>query len=215
MIQLLTLDGALVGARQRVQAAREQMARLRARYYLDYAFVHINKTGGSSVEQALGLPFQHKTALELRDELGASRWERRFTFTIVRNPWDRAVSHFYYRVMTNQTGLGENPIDFSEWIERVYVDRDPRYYDQPRMFMPQLDWLADEKGRLLVKLVGRYESLERDFTQICKNIGRARSSLPRLKASTRPHYREAYSDRTAEVVAQWFAKDIAAFDYAF
>ena len=204
MIQMLTLDG-----------ARERLAGLRARYYLNYAFVHINKTGGSSIERALGLPFQHKTALELRAELGASRWERRFTFTVVRNPWDRAVSHFYYRVMTNQTGLGDNPIDFSEWIERVYVDQDPKYYDQPRMFMPQVDWLADEKGRLLVKLVGRYESLERDFTQICKHIGRVQATLPRLKASTRPHYREAYNDRAAEVVARWFAKDIAAFDYAF
>lgn len=217
MNQLLTLHGArerLLDARWRVDAAMEKIAKLRARYYLKYAFVHINKTGGSSVEQALGLPFQHKTALELRDEMGAARWQRRFTFTIVRNPWDRAVSHFYYRVMTNQTGLGDGHLGFDEWVERVYVDRDPKYHDQPSRFMPQLDWITDADGKVLVEMVGRYESLERDFAQICKRIERE-ASLPRLKASRRPHYREAYNDRSAEIVAQWFAKDIAAFEYSF
>src|SRR5512142_172165 len=140
----------MLGVLAPLGCARERLALLRARYALDYVFIHINKTGGSSVERALGLPFQHKTAVELREEIGAGRWARCFKFTIVRNPWDRAVSHFYYRVQTNQTGLAERPIPFAEWVERVYVERDPRYHDQPRMFMPQVDWIADEGGRILV-----------------------------------------------------------------
>ncbi len=197
-----------------LEGARERLAHLRARYALDYVFIHINKTGGSSVERALGLPFQHKTALELRSEMGAARWARRFKFTIVRNPWDRAVSHFYYRVQTNQTGLGERPIPFGEWVERVYVQQDPEYYDQPRMFMPQVDWIADAGGRTLVDFVGRFETLERDFAAICGRL-RRRATLPHLKSSNRPDYRRAYSDTTAGIVATVFARDIEAFGYAF
>ncbi len=197
-----------------LEGAREKLAHLRARYTLDYVFVHINKTGGSSVERALGLPFQHRTAAELRAGMGAARWARRFKFTIVRNPWDRAVSHFYYRVQTNQTGLGDHPISFAQWLERVYVERDPRYYDQPRMFMPQVDWIADRDGRILVDFVGRFETLERDFAGICARIGR-RAELPHLKSSARPDYRAAYTDATAAIVARAFAPDIDAFGYAF
>ncbi len=194
--------------------ARERLALVRANHYLPYAFVHINKTGGSSVERALGLPFQHRTAVELREIVGEARWARRFKFTIVRNPWDRAVSHFYYRAQTNQTGLGDHPIPFLEWVERVYLDRDPKYRDQPRMFMPQLDWITDESGRILVDLVGRFESLEQDFARICQRIGRT-ATLPHLKGSSRPGYREAYTDRAAEIVGQAFERDVAAFGYAF
>lgn len=30
-----------------------------------FIFIHINKTGGSSVEKALNIPSEHKTALEI------------------------------------------------------------------------------------------------------------------------------------------------------
>ncbi len=197
-----------------LQSARERLALIRANHYLPYVFVHINKTGGSSVERALGLPFQHRTAVELREIVGEARWARRFKFTIVRNPWDRAVSHYHYRVMTNQTGLGEHPVPFLEWIERVYVDRDRRYYDQPRMFMPQVDWIADQDGSILVDLIGRFESLEQDFARICQRIGH-KATLPHLKGSTRPSYPAAYTERGAEIIGQAFARDIAAFGYTF
>jgi hypothetical protein len=197
-----------------VHRTLDRLADLRARYFLGYAFVHINKTGGSSIEQALGLPFQHKTAVEMRDEIGARRWAGRFTFSVVRNPWDRAVSHYYYRIQTNQTGLRDRPIPFGDWVEGVYAERDPRYYDKPRMFMPQLHWLLDENDRIMVSAVARFETLREDFGEICRLVRRP-AQLPHLKSSRRPHYREAYTDRSAELVARWFAEDIEEFGYSF
>ena len=58
----------------------------------DCFFIHINKTGGSSIRQALGVPQQHITASNLIKEVGLKRWKSRFTFSVVRNPWDRVVS---------------------------------------------------------------------------------------------------------------------------
>lgn len=52
------------------------------RVYLDpFVFIHINKTGGSSISTALRLPIEHKTAAEKIAQIGARRWDRRFTFT--------------------------------------------------------------------------------------------------------------------------------------
>ncbi len=192
------------------QAAR----RWYSRYVADYAFVHINKTGGSSIERALRLPFEHKTAAEKIAELGADEWARRYTFTVVRNPWDKVVSHYHYRVQTNQTGLGARPLPFGDWVRLAYRDHDPAYYDQPRMFMPQADWITGPDGGLLVDEVCRFETLAADFAAVCRRIGTS-AAIPHEKPSRRGPYREHYDDAAAEIVREAFARDIERFHYQF
>ncbi len=187
---------------------------LRERHLRPYVFIHINKTGGSSIEKALGVGLDHSTALEKYQQLGAAAWERKFTFTMVRNPWDKVVSHYHYRVRTNQTGLGDNPIPFEEWLQRVYVQRDPRYFDQPRMFMPQKHWLVNESGEMLVEFVGRFENLQQDFDLICQRL-QVKATLGHAKPSSRGSYRDYYTPETAALVAECFADDLELFGYEF
>lgn len=193
---------------------RDQVARLRTKYLIDVIFVHINKTGGSSIEVALGLPFQHRTALELRQDLGEERWRSRFSFAFVRNPWDRIASHYAYRVKTDQTGLGDRHIGFNDWVRLAYGERDPRYYDQPKMFMPQTHWIADTAGEIMVDFVGRFERLEHDFATVCERLGR-QARLPHLKRSGGSAPVEEYSDEAVEIVRTRFAEDIERFGYRF
>ena len=180
----------------------------------DFVFVHINKTGGTSIEAALGLKLRHRTAAQLRHELGREEWARRFTFAFVRNPWDKVVSHYHYRVKTNQTGLRKRTVEFNDWVRLAYGARDPQYYDKPRMFMPQLDWLTDRQGRILVNFVGRFERLEQDFGEVCRELGIS-AELPHLKSSGRRSYVDLYAPDTAEIVAERFAPDLREFGYVF
>ena len=178
-------------------------------------FVHINKTAGSSIEEALGLRFQHRTARDVVREIGQEAWRSSFTFTVVRNPWDKVVSHYSYRVQTNQTGLGSGTVGFAEWVREAYGRRDPRFYDKPMMFMPQLEWIVDAGGVILVNYVARFENLQADFAEICARIGRSPHALPHLKRSNRADYRSYYDDESREIVATWFRVDIEAFGYRF
>jgi chondroitin 4-sulfotransferase 11 len=183
--------------------------------YLDnFVFIHINKTGGSSVEKALKIPFEHKTALEKIDELGYDNWLKKFTFTVVRNPWDKVVSHYQYRVQTNQTDLGGNSLGFKDWLRLAYGEKNPLYYDKPKMFMPQSDWISDQEGRILVDHVCRFENLSDDFDYVCKKLKKS-VKLPHLKASKRGCYRDYYDDAAAEIVAHYFSNDIEQFGYRF
>lgn len=111
-----------------------KLRRWRNHHLSRYVFIHINKTAGSSIEQALELRFEHKTAIEKRSELGSRRWDRPFKFCFVRNPWDRVLSHYSYRVKTNQTGLGNGHLGFNKWVRVAYGERAPQYCDQPKMF---------------------------------------------------------------------------------
>lgn len=188
---------------------------LKERYAQPFAFVHINKTGGTSVVRALGIRFQHLTAQELREKLGDDRWESRYTFSFVRNPWDRAVSLYHFRVKTNQTGLGDHPIPFADWARACFRDRDPRFLNKPKMFAPQTDWLAGPNGEIDVDFVGRFERLSDDFEVVCEAIGRDGLSLPHLKSSSRGDYRSYYDIDAIDAVGDAFASDIATWGYAF
>lgn len=203
-----------MGARGPVHRLKRAVLDARERYGQRYAFVHINKTGGTSIVRALGMRFQHRTAAEMRAKLGDRRWERRFTFSVVRNPWDRAVSLYHFRVDTDQTGLGDGRLSFPDWAVAVYRDRDPELRDKPRMFAPQTWWLAGADGRPDVDRVARFERLGADFDDICRRIG-VRAELPHLKASRRGDYRRYYTPAAHDAVADAFASDIAEWGYRF
>jgi len=193
---------------------RRKIKSTRHLYFDNFEFIHINKTGGSSVEKALNMPLEHKTALEKIEEIGYDVWNRRLTFTVIRNPWDKVVSHYHYRVKTNQTSLSKKSIGFREWLQRAYRDRDPFYYDDPKMFMPQMDWLSDSDGNLLVDEIIRFEHLNQEFSVVMKKLGK-RVNLPHVKSSKRGNYKSYYDDDAVQIVQNCFEKDIDFFGYTF
>jgi len=197
-----------------VSRVRGKFFSLRHQYLDDFIFIHINKTGGSSVEKALKIPFEHKTALEKINEIGLAVWERKYTFAIVRNPWDKVVSHFHYRVQTNQTSLGENSIDFKEWVHLAYGEKNTFYRDNEKMFMPQTDWISDKNGKILVNKVVHFENLSAEFFEVCQMLGK-NLNLPHVKASKREHYKGYYDDKTALIINNCFKRDIENFGYKF
>jgi hypothetical protein len=179
-------------------------------------FVHISKTGGTSIARAIGQPWTvHPTAAEIRARVGGHVWSSKPSFAVVRNPWDRTVSEFHYRL---DHGRISRNISFEEWISRTLVEKDPAFWDGDRWFMPQMRWISEpsDSSIMIVDEVGRFETLDEDFQRFCRVHG-IDARLPHLNASQRDPstYRNFYSSPTRQIVAEWFAEDIAAFEYRF
>ena len=187
---------------------------VKERYFQNYIFIHINKTGGTSIEKALNLPLQHRSALDKKNYLGEEIWSKKFSFAFVRNPWDKVVSHFTYRLNTNQIKMDSEQIEFKKWVRLSYLEKNKKYYDNPKMFMPQMDWISDENGKVLVNFIGRFENIESDFNEVCSKLN-ITASLPHLKKSNRVDYKEYYNIETAEIIGELFKKDIEYFNYRF
>jgi hypothetical protein len=184
----------------------------------EFLFVWINKTAGVSVAKALGIKkdlYNHYTAMELRNILGAKAFANMFKFCFVRNPWDKVVSEFRFRIWTYQNDLTPET-SFTQWVNLAYVNKDPKYHDWPKMFLPQLEWITDEKGEIAVDFVGRFENVQNDFDRISDAIKIDRQSLRHENRSRKgDSYRNYYNSETKAIVEKLFKADIEYFGYEF
>lgn len=178
-----------------------------------FTFVHINKCGGTAVELALGLPKNHQTAAELRDEMGADDWAKRFTFSTVRNPFERVVSIYFYRVRTGQSGLGDRHLNINQWIERVWAEEDPAYFGAKALIATCFDWLSDEDG-LIVDEVLKLEDLDTEWDRVAERLGvDVRPGL--VNENSHPAYSDLLDPASRKTLERAFAADIDSFAYRY
>jgi hypothetical protein len=181
-----------------------------------YVFIHINRTGGANVAKALGMPIsQHLTVKELVRSIGKEEWETAFKFVFIRNPYSKVVSQYNYRFRTDQTKLKTQNITFKEWVIKTYgKEKDLAYYDNPKMFMPQVNWLKNISSELDVDYIGRFERIHTDYNIICSMLG-INKKLPYVKNSSREDYYRYYDKETRNIVYNWFREDFDTFRYRF
>jgi hypothetical protein len=131
-------------------------------------FVHINKTAGTSINNALNKRKLHLTVKEIIELIGEKEFNKATTFTICRNPYNRVYSMYRHRTRTNQCDMKTSPIPFNEWVERCFSSTPDPFYRNPqlKMFAPQVEWLQDKKGRVRVSEILRFESLSEDWQRL-------------------------------------------------
>jgi hypothetical protein len=210
----------------------------------NFLFVHIAKTGGTSVRAALSrlrwrdpwywpmfvcarlshlsghrigtkLP-RHSKVILAKELLPRDVFDGLFKFAFVRNPWDLQVSSFHHIRRERPQYLGGHE-DFEAFLRWKLDPQRPYQYHLDTSITPQTDYLVDLHGQVCVDFIGRYERLHEDFRQACTHIGIRPRTLPhRRQATDRGRdYRRYYTDDTAALVAQHFARDIELLDYAF
>lgn len=208
-------------------------------------FVHIAKTGGTSVRaalrpwrwspkytpalllasflsqatrprHALGVKIpRHAKAIAAKEMLPHEVFDGLFKFVFVRNPWDMQVSS-YHHMKRSGSPIMEGIHSFEDFL-RMKLDPERDYHFMLDISAEhQWEYLVDLRGNVIVDFIGRYETLEEDFQTICQRIGVAPPALPhRRHSADRRHYRDYYTDAMAEMVASHYRKDIELLNYEF
>ena len=182
-----------------------------------FIFIHINKTGGTSIGKAIGLRRKrHLTVSQIISKIGEQRFSNTFVFCVVRNPWDKVLSLYKYRVKTNQTNMRDNHISFNEWVKQTYgKEKNIFYYNKPLMFAPQSDWLKDKNGNLRVDKVLKFESLSDDFQDLTTFLGYNSKYLGKENSTEKVNYKNFYDESSRKIIEEWFSEDIKLFNYSF
>ena len=178
-----------------------------------FQFIHINKCGGSSIEIALGLTKTHDTAAERRAVIGRDAWDAAYTFATVRNPFDRVASIYYYRVRTDQHGLGDRHLGFNAWVRRTFAERHPDYWDGSALLKPAADWISAD-GEAIVEHVARLEDIAVEWPAICRRLGVERN-LKVTNQNSHPAHGRIFDADARRIIAEVFAEDLDRFGYTF
>lgn len=147
--------------------------------------------------------FNHCSASYIRNFIGRRRWGSYYTFCFERNPWDKAVSMYYW---VHKDSPDASPT-VAEWIDAGGAD------DIPGIDLYTID------GRIAVDDVFRYEDLAEAAETIAERIGLPEvPTLPRAKASIRrpdSAYRDVLTPSNRERIARLRAREIEMFGYAW
>jgi len=147
--------------------------------------------------------YNHMSALELRGRLPADTWNRYFKFSVERNPWDRAVSAYFW-----ENRNAKRLPDFMAFLQQL----------QREDLLSNFSTYAID-GRIVVDRMLRYEDLQSDLAQLGRDLGLPGPlTLPRTKQEFRKDrrpYTEFYSAEARNFVAAACAAEIEAFGYRF
>lgn len=214
------VDAAPENLLQRVRA-RRRAETFRA---AGVAFVHVPRTAGTSVASALyGRFIGHFGLADLmsvapHDVLELPR------FTIVRNPWDRAVSawsfarsgggasaHGAVQVHRPEQYAVPEFATFERFVEEWLAPRDPARLDG--IFRPQHAYVLDQQGLLNFGHCGRLENLARTEDWLSETLGRPIRFM-RQNTSSHQDYASYYTPRLHDLVGRIYAEDVALLGYA-
>jgi len=190
-------------------------------------FIHIPKTGGMSVKRTLGINNWNHIKLTR-----ISNVEHYFSFSFVRNPWDRMVSFYHYFKLQVERNFGNarpnvNAIlasktngfgGFCASVENSNIEDTvwPKHPDSYGALMkPQSWWLKDHNGNLGVDFIGKFENLDDDFSKVCEITGIDKKPLSRHNRSSHKPYREYYNTDVRNIVGRIYREDIENFKYSF
>lgn len=203
-----------------------------------FVLIHIPKTAGTAIERVFE-PDAHETMIQYKHHSIKRLIEidpilsEYYKFTVVRNPWDIVLSLYTYMwkseypwpLKWRNSAHFQSPeflsLSFDGWVKHPSFKtsslRSAELLNKNNSMRDvlQSDWLIDYSGKIQMDYICKFESLQKDFDQVCMNLELEPTKLTHVFRSKEAGYRKYYSDETRKIVESKYAIDIEYFKYSF
>ena len=230
--------------------------------------VHIPKTGGTSIENALdmhgshesigivpykrqkqdyhhlyGSGMQHMTLKQIRDyysranfedykllggvkhlidlalaklrgshvdngAAGQQVYDSYYKFAVVRNPYDRLISHFSWMDGKWHKKIEPGVDEFRDFVDKMI---EQKLYETDLHLIPQFKYLVLDDN-IAVDSVLHMERLNDEFNELCSKLN-IETRLEKRMVSKHKDYRYYYDENTRKKVYDLYQKDFELFGY--
>jgi hypothetical protein len=166
---------------------------------------------GSRDEKNHAIWYNHMPAYQIREHIGESLWHEYYKFCVVRNPFDKVVSSFWFNLPPPVRELLKNAEfsavrkTFIEWIKLASLPIDRSIYT-----------IGEEAA---LDYFVRFETLQADLEGVCRRLAIPwePKRLGRYKSEYRTrneHFSEYYSPDAAALVCKEFSWELEFLGYS-
>jgi len=185
-----------------------------------FIFVHAGRTGGTSFERIAG---QDVTNDERTKHLGntdfdgkhlgfqyyqrafPSEFKTFFKFTIVRNPFDRLVSQWFWRttVIKDHQGMSLKEFILTRHESSKYSEKFKLSGFSINDSLKQFDY------------IGRFEDLHNTYRYLLEKLNIQQTDMVYSNKTIHNNYQDYYTAETIDIVNVKYGLDLELFDYKF
>ena len=167
-------------------------------------FIHIPKNAGTSIETLFAnnsfkvQPYKHANIHDIK-KLFPEVYKSYRKFTIVRNPYDKMVSWYFY--LKRNLGKNHKIIEFNKWIKdplQFWHANDPIYF-----LDLQHTWIDDT-----VDIV-KFENLNEELNEFFEE----EIDLPVVNKSNHDHYLNYYNKESLNIIYDRYKEDFKKYNY--
>lgn len=195
-------------------------------------FIHIPKCAGMSIRSWYQKTFKGQQVI---DKNHAPRFYFNndcFFWTIVRNPYSRAISWYKYRgyiiikrrkrheQYRNEISDWEKGINY--WLEKRFdtewfdPDNGPNMYgpvnDYFRISTPMVKWLEDKDKNLSINKIIKLDNINEDIKEIY-NIANTNIVMPIKNESPKKYQVNSLSKNSKKIIETFYKEDFELLDY--
>lgn len=132
-----------------------------------------------------------------------------YKFCFARNPYDRAISLFFY-LKKNRIKTDISFLDFCRKLERDGCEDIGLYnYNGWSQCNPQVRWIENMK----MDFIGKFESLEKDFQILLKNLKLPPIDLPHHNITPHDHFSSYYCEESRQIIQDFYQEDFQSLGY--
>ena len=166
-------------------------------------FIHPPRCSGTSIEASFkwfNEENKHWSAQRIKRSISDDKWNSYFKFSIVRNPFDRAVSIYKAPIFRNDA----RGISFEQFLRNIPMlpNEDglqcSDYINEPMDYIIKFETRSND-----IKILKEKHSIHIDEKIVARKTNRIKD------------YRRYYNETTVQLVSEIFKDDIHNFDYTF